>query len=39
MNHVPLTFLRAAPDEPWLRIDGFAAASDIMREYRGLLTQ
>jgi protein SCO1/2 len=39
MNHVPLTFLRAAPDEPWLRIDGFAAASDIMREYRGLMTQ
>lgn len=39
MNHVPITFLRAAPDKPWLRIDGFAAASDIMREYRGLLTQ
>jgi protein SCO1/2 len=39
MNHVPLTFLRAAPDEPWLRIDGFAAASDIMREYRVLMTQ
>jgi protein SCO1/2 len=38
MNHVPITFLRASPDEPWLRIDGFAAASDIMREYRGLTT-
>ena len=39
MNHIPLTFLRAAPDEPWLRIDGLAAASDIMREYRVLMTQ
>jgi protein SCO1/2 len=39
MNHVPMTFLRASPDEPWLRIDGFAAATDIMREYRGLTTE
>jgi protein SCO1/2 len=39
MNHVPMTFLRAAPDESWLRIDGFAAATDIVREYRGLTTE
>jgi protein SCO1/2 len=39
MNHVPMTFLRSDPHEPWLRIDGFASASDIMREYRGLTTQ
>jgi len=39
MNHVPSTFLRAAPDKPWLRIDGFATASEIMQEYRGLTTE
>ena len=39
MNHLPMTFLRASPDEPWLRIYGFAAATDIMREYRGLKTE
>jgi protein SCO1/2 len=38
MNHVPITFLRASPDEPWLRIDGFAAASDNWRVLRGLPT-
>jgi protein SCO1/2 len=32
MNHVPITFLRASGEEPWLRIDGFAAASDNVRE-------
>jgi|ETNmetMinimDraft_15_1059895.scaffolds.fasta_scaffold37886_2 protein SCO1/2 len=36
MNHVPMTFLRVSAERPWLRIDGFAAASDIVREYRGL---
>ncbi len=39
MNHLPLTFLRASAEEPWLRIGGLAAASDIMREYRGLTTE
>ncbi|MAG32892.1 MAG: hypothetical protein CL908_18600 [Deltaproteobacteria bacterium] len=39
MNHVPMTFLRASSDEPWLRLDGFAAASDIVREYRELRTE
>jgi protein SCO1/2 len=37
MNHVPLTFLRASPDEPWLRIEGFATSADLVREYRGLV--
>jgi protein SCO1/2 len=39
MNHVPITLLRASREEPWLRIDGLAAASDIVREYRGLRQQ
>lgn len=32
MNHQPATFLRAAPDQPWVRLDGFASADDILRE-------
>jgi len=37
MNHVPLTFLRASADQPWLRIQGFATAAELVREYRGLV--
>jgi protein SCO1 len=36
MNHQPATFLRANPGQPWVRLDGFASASDIVREYRQL---
>jgi len=25
MNHVPVTFVRAAPGQPWVRLDGFAS--------------
>jgi protein SCO1/2 len=32
MNHQPATFLRAAPGQPWVRLDGFASAADILRE-------
>ena len=28
----PATFLRAAPGQPWVRLDGFASADDILRE-------
>jgi protein SCO1/2 len=38
MNHQPATFLRASPDQPWVRLDGFASAADILREYRQLRT-
>ncbi len=37
MNHVPATLLRAAPGKSWLRIDGFASADDLLREYRALV--
>lgn len=30
----PLTFLRTAPGEPWVRIHGLASAEDLAREYR-----
>lgn len=36
MNHQPATFLRAAPGQPWVRLDGFASAADILREVRRL---
>lgn len=32
MNHVPLTFVRRARGEPWVRLDGYASAADIARE-------
>ena len=37
MSHTPVTLLRAAPGEPWVRLDGFATANDLYSEYQ-LLT-
>ena len=37
MNHAPLTLLRAAPDAPWVRYDGFASAADLVQETRGMI--
>lgn len=37
MNHRPVVFMRAAPGQPWVRLDGFATADDLVREYRQLL--
>jgi protein SCO1/2 len=39
MHHRPTTFLRAAPGAPWVRLDGFATAQDLLEEYRRLLAQ
>jgi protein SCO1/2 len=36
MNHSPVTLLRTAPGKSWLRIEGFASAEDLLREYRAL---
>jgi len=36
MNHSPVTLLRAAPGKSWLRIEGFASAEELLREYRAL---
>lgn len=36
MSHRPLTFLRARPDAPWLRLEGFPTSADLVREYRVL---
>jgi protein SCO1/2 len=37
-NHFAATFLRAAPAQPWLRLEGFATPEDLAREYRRLGT-
>jgi protein SCO1/2 len=37
MSHTALTLMRAAPGKPWLRIEGFVTADDLVRDYRELL--
>lgn len=32
MNHVPLTFVRPAPGQPWVRLDGYASVDALLRE-------
>ena len=36
-SHDAVTLMRAAPGKPWLRIDGFVTADDLVRDYRELL--
>jgi protein SCO1/2 len=38
MSHSSVTFMRATPDAPWLRIDGFASADELLSHYRQLRT-
>lgn len=37
MDHNPVVFERAAPGRPWLRVDGFATADELLRSYRELV--
>jgi protein SCO1/2 len=39
MRHEPLTFMRAAPGKPWLRLDGLLSAAQLVEEYRRLTSQ
>lgn len=39
MNHNPVTFVRLAPGEPWLRIDGFPTAGELLGAYRNMAKQ
>jgi protein SCO1/2 len=32
MNHVPLTFVRRAPGQPWVRLEGYASVDALLRE-------
>jgi protein SCO1/2 len=36
MDHNPVTFIRAAPGQPWLRIDGFAKSDELLRGLRDM---
>ncbi len=36
MSHTPVTLMRAAPGKPWLRIDGFVTADELLQQYRQL---
>jgi len=36
MNFTSVTLLRVAPGKPWLRIDGFVSADDLLRHYQEL---
>ena len=37
MSHTPVTLMRAAPGEPWLRIEGFVTPDELLDDYRNLL--
>jgi protein SCO1/2 len=37
MHHRPVTFLRAAPGQPWLRLEGFVSPDELLAEYRRLV--
>lgn len=37
MGHTPVSFLRRAPGQPWVRLDGLAQAADILAELRPML--
>jgi protein SCO1/2 len=36
MNHVPVTYLRAASGNSWLRLDGFVSADELLHSYHEL---
>lgn len=36
MQHRPLTFLRGSPSAPWVRLDGFLSAAELVAEVRRL---
>ena len=37
MSHGVVTLMRAAPGKPWVRIEGFVKADDLVRDYRELV--
>jgi protein SCO1/2 len=37
MSHTPVTLLRTAPGKPWVRIDGFATADNLLDELRDIV--
>jgi protein SCO1/2 len=39
MGHTPVTLFRAAPDQPWVRLDGFATPDQLLAEVKPLLAK
>jgi protein SCO1/2 len=37
MSHTPLTLIRAAPGEPWTRIEGFVTPDQLLQHYHALI--
>lgn len=37
MHHRPVTFMRAAPGQSWVRLEGFATPEELLVEYRRLV--
>jgi protein SCO1/2 len=37
MRHEPITFLRASPKEPWVRLNGLMSAAALVAEYHRLM--
>lgn len=36
MSHTPVTLMRLAPGQPWLRIEGFVTPDDLLHNYHSL---
>jgi protein SCO1/2 len=39
MHHRPMTFMRAAPGQAWVRLEGFTTPDDLINEYRQLVAR
>ena len=39
MSHIPVTLLRTAPGNQWVRLDGFATAQEMYSELQGLVAR
>jgi protein SCO1/2 len=39
MNHIPVTFIHVADDSPWIRLEGFPSAEELVGEYRSQMKQ
>jgi len=39
MNHIPVTYMRAAPGKPWVRLDGLRSPDEIIKEYTALTSK
>ena len=37
MHHRPVTFMRGAPGQPWVRLEGFTTPEELLVEYRRLV--